>query len=122
MHKLLVLSALLAPLILTACGSGAGTALAALGASAVTAGGSFALSAAQEDIAEAAEWRAGQKALVAQITAAMIAKARDLEDDNWDAALALYKDALAFNEEQQPKILLERLRERIEQNDARLSN
>lgn len=105
MHKLLI--ALAAALLLGACTGGAGTAL-----------GTFALSAAQDDIAEAAEWRAGQKALVAQITAAMIAHARDLEDENWDAALVLYRDALAFNEDQQPKILLERLHERIRRSEA----
>lgn len=100
-------------LSLSGCSGGAGTALAALAGSAVTTGGSFALSAAKEDIAEAAEWRATQKDIVSQIRGAMLTKARGLEDTDWDASMSLYQETLDFNWRQQPKILLERLGDRI---------
>lgn len=100
-------------LLLSGCGGGTVPALAALGASAVTVGGSFALSAAKEDVAEAAEWRGKQKELVAKVLTAMTTRARSLEEKDFDAALELYKEALEFNEKQQPLILLERLGRRL---------
>ena len=85
-------------------------ALAAMGASAATTGGTYFLSAVQKDAAMAAEWRGSQKAIVAQALQAMLSQARALENGaDWPAAKAMYLEALAFNECHQPQILAERL-------------
>lgn len=96
-------------LLLTGCsGAGIGAALGSLG----TAGASFAASATGEDIRNAAEWRAGHRLIVNNVTTSMLTRARALETTDWDAAMKIYEKVLVFSEDQQPKILLERLAER----------
>ena len=96
-------------LVLGGCGPAATGALVGL----ATGGAGFLGAAVQEDITQAAEWRGRHQALVAQVQAALMAQARTLEDENWGEAMAVYERALQFSLDNQPQILLERMRDRL---------
>ena len=90
------------------------TALATLGVQGLTLGGQYLVESAEEDIAEAREWRGTHKALVAVVEAACIQGAnKTMGDGGWDAAKRAYQECLSLSVDNQPQILLERLQERV---------
>ncbi len=90
------------------------TALATLGVQGLTLGGQYLVESAEEDIAEAREWRGKHKALVAVIEAACIQGAsKKMAGGGWDAAKADYEECLSLSVENQPQILLERVQDRV---------
>ena len=96
------------------------TALATMGGQALTLGGAYLFESAEEDIAEAREWRGKHKALVAVIEAACIQGAnKTMADKGWTAAEAAYETCLSLSVDNQPQILVERLRQRVERAKAR---
>ena len=96
------------------------TALATMGGQALTLGGAYLLESAEEDIAEAREWRGKHKALVAVIEAACIQGASaKMAKGGWDAAKADFDKCLSMSVDNQPQILVERLRQRVERAKAR---
>ncbi len=104
------------PLALGGCAGLQGTA-AGLGIAALTSGAAFGGKAISQDIAQAAEFRGRHQALVDQIIAAMMARARSLEDDDWEGAMKTYEKALEFSLSNRPQILLRRLREQLKDDD-----
>ena len=99
-------------LLLTGCGA-TGT---GLGIAALTAGSGFLNTALTEDSTQAIEWRVRHQAIVAQATAAMMARVATIED--WEEALKAYQAAIEFSESNQPKILLQRMQERLTQQSV----
>ncbi len=91
------------------------TALATLGVQGLTLGGQYLVGSAEEDIAEAREWRGKHKALVAVVEAACIqgANRKMAEAGGWDNAEPAYDKCLSLSIDNQPQILLERLQERV---------
>ena len=109
------------PIIALLLLAGCSTALpiaAGLGAAALAGGGRVVADLVREDVIETAEWRGQHKGLVAQTIAAMMAHARSLEDTDWDGARKAYQAALKFSSDNQPKILLERMRARLSAGDT----
>lgn len=66
-----------------------------------------------DDIRVTAVWRANHNALVQKVTAALVAHADELAKTDMEKAIVVYKKALRFSEDNQPKILLERLADRL---------
>ena len=110
----------LAPVVMLLGGcETATTALSVLGVQGLTLGGQYLVKSAEEDIAEAREWRGKHKALVAVIEAACIQGANaTMADGGWDAAKADYGECLALSVDNQPQILVERLTDRVERARA----
>ncbi len=109
---------LAAGLLLAGCET-ATTALATLGVQGLTLGGQYLFQSAEEDVAEAREWRGKHKALVAVIEAACIQGANaTMADGGWEAARADYQDCLSMSVDNQPQILVERLTDRVERARA----
>ena len=101
------------PLSLAGCET-ATTALATLGIQGITLGGQYLVESAAEDIAEAREWRGKHKALMAVIEAACIQGANaKMAQGGWDAAKADFDECLSLSVDNQPQILVERLRDRV---------
>ncbi len=68
-----------------------------------------------EDINEAREWRGHHKALVAVVEQSYLDRAQELMlKDDWDAAEAAFEALLQFSIDNQPKLLIERLKARID--------
>ena len=59
-----------------------------------------------DDIRTTAVWRANHNALVRKVTAALVAHADELAKTDMEKAIVVYKKALRFSEDNQPKILL----------------
>lgn len=102
-------------LLLTGCGTPLGLALGAAGSSAT----SFVVGAAADDIAEAAIWRSKQQEIVSTAVRNLLQFCEKMQVDKFDDALDCYNKVLNINEEQQPKILVERLAQRYRQAKAR---
>ncbi len=110
MRRLGCAAALLASLWLGGC-----VEMAAAGAVAGAGIAAYSMDAASDDIAEQAVWRAERKALVNDVlnTYRMAAKMFEMAGNLGDA-ITIYKQMLEFHEEQQPEILLVRLRRHVD--------
>ena len=66
-----------------------------------------------DDVTQAAEWRGRHQALVAQVQAAYIFRAQSIQSEDWEGAKAAYDEVLELSIQNQPTILIERMRSRL---------
>jgi len=110
--KILAISLLL---LLTGCGTPLGMFLGAIGSSTV----SFVSKSVQDDIAQAAVWRAGHHVIVSQCTTSLMRGIDDLTEGDFEKTLARCNTVLEFSAAQQPQILAVRLKGHYERAKAK---
>ncbi len=101
---------LVSVLALGGCANGM---LGAFGGALSSMGLTFAGDAVGQDIRETAVWRSHHNMLVQKITSTMVIRADAFAGTDPEKALAIYRQALKFSEDNQPRILVERLADRI---------
>ena len=85
----------------------------------LTSGVTYLGDAVGDDMRTTAAWRAKHQEIVSQVLTGILTQCRALEGADIDKSVACYRKALEFSEEQQPRILLERLADRARRAKAR---
>ncbi len=85
----------------------------------LTSGATYLGDAMGDDIRVTAAWRAKHQEIVSQVLTGVLTQCRALEGPDITKSVECYRKALEFSEEQQPRILLERLADRARRAKAR---
>lgn len=86
--------------------------LAAVGSALGTYGGTYAIETVQADADAVKAWNAKHSARVDFVVERCMNAAEKIESEGWEKAGKAYQSCLEFDEDNQPRILLERLKDR----------
>ncbi len=105
-------------LFLGGCGTAGVGVLAGLGTAALATGSQQVGKLVAQDIADQAAYRARRDDFVAQVMSALMMRARQFEDEDWEKAVDVYNAAARFMVANRPQIFVARVRDQLADGEA----